>query len=366
MHSIHTIHSHLDAHRIHTQPDRSHRIVVVAIVIIMPTDDAIDPSSSSRRPAEESTDANANGGGGTGLVGFAASSTVERVDAAFKASTVGLMTREDFVRRQEEIEEGLAREKAEKEARERKALEDKEKRRKRKRAAKASHKLSFDDDGEAEEEGGDGDEDDDRNINVKSSTTSGFGLGKDPTVDTGFLPDRAREEAELAERAQIEAEYLERSRKEKSDPLVVTYSFYDGGRRAGGKISLVKGDTVETFLSKCRTELLAEGGTVNRDLRHCDVAGMMYIKEDLILPHDITFYDLIASKARGKSGPLFRFDVKDDVRLAGDARVEREDSHPGKVILRSWYDKNRGMFPANRWEPYVPGQKYAEDGYRIK
>jgi protein FAM50 len=331
----------------------------------MPTDDAVD--TSSRRPAEESTDANANGGGGTGLVGFAASSTVERVDAAFKASTVGLMTREDFVRRQEEIEEGLAREKAEKEARERKALEDKEKRRKRKRAAKASHKLSFDDDGEAEEEeGGDGEEGDDGNINVKSSTTSGFGLGKDPTVDTGFLPDRAREEAELAERAQIEAEYLERSRKEKSDPLVVTYSFYDGGRRAGGKISLVKGDTVETFLGKCRTELLAEGGTVNRDLRHCDVAGMMYIKEDLILPHDITFYDLIASKARGKSGPLFRFDVKDDVRLAGDARVEREDSHPGKVILRSWYDKNRGMFPANRWEPYVPGQKYAEDGYRIK
>lgn len=326
----------------------------------MPTDDATDPSS--RRRTEESTDAGANDGGGTGLVGFAASSTVERVDAAFKASTVGLMTREDFVRRQEEIEDGLAREKAEKEERERKAFEDKEKRRKRKRAAKASHKLSFDDD-EAEE-GGDGEENDGRNI--KSSTKSGFGLGKDPTVDTGFLPDKAREEAELAERAQIEAEYLERSRKEKSDPLVVTYSFYDGGRRAGGKISLVKGDTVETFLSKCRTELLAEGGTVNRDLRHCDVPGMMYIKEDLILPHDITFYDLIASKARGKSGPLFRFDVKDDVRLAGDARVEREDSHPGKVILRSWYDKNRAMFPANRWEPYVPGRNYAEDGYRIK
>ena len=124
---------------------------------------------------------------------------------------------------------------------------------------------------------------------------------------------------------------------------------------------------MEAFLGKVRAELLADGErTVQRDMRHCDVSGMMYVKEDLIMLPDLTFHELIATKARGKSGPLFRFDVKDDVRLRGGADVEVENSHPGKVILRSWYDKNKSMFPANRWEVFERGKSYAEDGYRIK
>ena len=202
---------------------------------------------------------------------------------------------------------------------------------------------------------------------IDDAKRKGFGLGKDPTVNTEFLPDRAREEEEEREIKEIEAEFLARSRRERAESVRITYSYYDGSRRAGGKITCVKGDTVETFLTKVRHELLKDGErTVQRDMRHCDVSGMMYVKEDLILPHDLTFYDLIVTKARGKSGPLFRFDVKDDIRLRGDANVEVENSHPGKVILRSWYDKNKSMFPANRWEVYDRGKTYAEDGYRIK
>ena len=57
----------------------------------------------------------------------------------------------------------------------------------------------------------------------------------------------------------------------------------------------------------------------------------MYVKEDLIMPHGVTFYELILTKARGKSGPLFHFDVHDDVRVgAVDHRVEKDESHAGK------------------------------------
>lgn len=35
-------------------------------------------------------------------------------------------------------------------------------------------------------------------------------------------------------------------------------------------------------------------------------------------------------KARGKSGPLFHFDVRDDIRLVSDASVEKEESHAGE------------------------------------
>ena len=57
----------------------------------------------------------------------------------------------------------------------------------------------------------------------------------------------------------------------------------------------------------------------------------MYVKEDIILPHHYTFYDLIVTKARGKSGPLFIFDCHDDIRITNDATVEKEESHAGKV-----------------------------------
>lgn len=84
----------------------------------------------------------------------------------------------------------------------------------------------------------------------------------------------------------------------------------------------------------------------------------MYVKEDLIIPHHFSFYDLIVTKARGKSGPLFHFDVHDDIRLVGDTRIEKDESHPGKVVERSWYEKNKHIFPASRWEIYDEKKKW--------
>ena len=68
-----------------------------------------------------------------------------------------------------------------------------------------------------------------------------------------------------------------------------------------------------------------------------------------------TFYDFIVNKARGKSGPLFNFDVHDDVRLLADATKEKDESHAGKVVERSWYNRNKHIFPASRWEVGVFG-----------
>lgn len=51
----------------------------------------------------------------------------------------------------------------------------------------------------------------------------------------------------------------------------------------------------------------------------------------MILPHHYSFYELIINKARGKSGPLFDFGVRDDIRLMNDATMESQDVHAGKV-----------------------------------
>lgn len=83
----------------------------------------------------------------------------------------------------------------------------------------------------------------------------------------------------------------------------------------------------------------------------------VFIKEIILLQ----FVNIL--QARGKSGPLFQFDVHDDVRLVSDASVEKEDSHAGKVLMRSWYERNKHIFPASRWEPYDPTKVY--DKYTV-
>ena len=38
----------------------------------------------------------------------------------------------------------------------------------------------------------------------------------------------------------------------------------------------------------------------------------------------------------------------------GDYIIERDGGHPGKVITRSWYDRNKHIFPASRFEIFDP------------
>ncbi len=77
------------------------------------------------------------------------------------------------------------------------------------------------------------------------------------------------------------------------------------------------------------TPLFAPLDRIPVSCRAASVSSLMYVKEDLIIPQQTTFYDLISSKARGKSGPLFHFDVHEDIRMQNDATVEKEESHAG-------------------------------------
>ncbi|ESW32415.1 hypothetical protein PHAVU_002G320400 [Phaseolus vulgaris] len=47
------------------------------------------------------------------------------------------------------------------------------------------------------------------------------------------------------------------------------------------------------------------------------------------------------------------FDVHEDVRTIADATIEKDESHAGKVVERHWYEKNKHIFPASRWEESV-------------
>lgn len=115
-------------------------------------------------------------------------------------------------------------------------------------------------------------------------------LRKDPDVDSSFLPDRDRELAEEKERERLKQDWLRKQDAIKNEIVRITYSFWDGtGHRK--LINCKKGTTIAHFLTIVQTQV--------KQLRNTTADSLMFIKEDLIIPHHYSFYDFIVSKARG-------------------------------------------------------------------
>uniref|UniRef100_A0A1B0CQ99 Protein FAM50 homolog n=1 Tax=Lutzomyia longipalpis TaxID=7200 RepID=A0A1B0CQ99_LUTLO len=292
----------------------------------------------------------------------------DAVEQQLKSSTIGLVTLDEMKAKQEDIvrerEKKLAQKKEEKDREKLRALEAKQA--EKNKQQKQIQALSFTlDEDEAED---DASEEEEEVKEVKKSPKRSWmdvedvpkkKIKKNPDVDTSFLPDREREERENRLREELRQEWVAQQATTKDQEITITFSYWDG---SGHRRSVVmkKGHSIYQFLQKC-LELLRKEFS---ELKTVMADQLMYVKEDLILPHHYTFYDFIVTKARGKSGPLFQFDVHDDIRMISDATIEKEESHAGKVLLRSWYERNKHIFPASRWEPYDPTKTY--DKYTIK
>ncbi|KAM7439422.1 Protein fam50a [Porites harrisoni] len=265
------------------------------------------------------------------------SSHYDVVEQQLKSSTIGLVTLDEMKAKREDLVREHEKQLAAKLKSEEPEGESKKKKQK-KIKAKTSSALSFN----LEEE--EVDEDSEPVVPLKKKKP-----GKNPDVDTSFLPDREREEMERKEREHIRQEWVEKQEKIKNEGVEITYSYWDGsGHRR--TLKMKKGNKISQFLQKCIEQLRKDF----TEFRAITTENLMYVKEDLIIPQHYTFYDFIINKARGKSGPLFSFDVHEDVRMISDASVEKDESHAGKVVLRSWYERNKHIFPASRWEPYDP------------
>ena len=58
-----------------------------------------------------------------------------------------------------------------------------------------------------------------------------------------------------------------------------------------------KGNSIYQFLQRCLENLKKED--VYAELKVASADQLMYVKEDLILPHHSTFFEFIVTKARG-------------------------------------------------------------------
>lgn len=148
---------------------------------------------------------------------------------------------------------------------------------------------------------------------------------KNPHVDTTFLPDAEREAELEKERLRLAKEWELKQEVMKEEILTIKYDYWDGaGHRR--ETSVAKKTTIREFLETVRTDLGAEFP----DLRRLDADNLIYVKEDLIVPPQYSFYDLIVTKALGS------------------------ESHTGKVVKSNWYEQNKHIYPANRWKIYDP------------
>ncbi|CRL06021.1 CLUMA_CG018937, isoform A [Clunio marinus] len=290
----------------------------------------------------------------------------DAVEMQLKADTVGLVTLDQMKAKQEiivkEREKKLAQKEKEKNKEQMKALEAKEAEKSKQR--RQIQTLSFNIEEDELDDDEDGDSSSDKKQPKWSEQTEPVKkkIKKNPNVDTTFLPDREREEAENKLREELRQQWVEKQAALKDEEIEITFSYWDG---SGHRRSIIqkKGNSIYQFLQKALEEVLRKEFP---ELKAVSADQLMYVKEDLILPQHYTFYDFIITKARGKSGPLFQFDVKDDIRMISDATVEKEESHAGKVLLRSWYEKSKHIFPASRWEPFDPTKSYDKYTYKDK
>lgn len=103
---------------------------------------------------------------------------------------------------------------------------------KRKKTQKSTLSFALDDEGDEQESSANG--------TNSNSPAPGSGadedgkpakktkLGKNPAVDTSFLPDREREDIERKEREELRQEWLKKQEELKNEDIEVTYSYWDG------------------------------------------------------------------------------------------------------------------------------------------
>lgn len=92
-------------------------------------------------------------------------------------------------------------------------------------------------------------------------------------------------------REELRQQWAEQQQKLKEEEIDITFSYWDGsGHRRTVRVK--KGNSIYQFLQKVLELLRREFS----ELKTVMADQLMYVKEDLILPHHYTFYDFIVTK----------------------------------------------------------------------
>lgn len=263
--------------------------------------------------------------------------------------TVGLVHLNQFQKIREDIEteerEGGGKNK-----------EKEEQERKRKLKQQAASKLSFELDELLDEE--------EPEVNEQKKSR----LGADPKVKSYFEASdfvAATSAALDSSKERQEREKTARDEKRKSTAVRLTLSFYDGADHRFC-VDFKRGDLLKEVLKKCQIEY--------GPLRGVLLENLMIVKENLILPTDLSVFDLeeLGALKDGGRGPyansdLFSFclqakdqksansgDGTSTAPLSPEEMIETDASRNAKICTMAWYQRNKHLVPAKYWFPFDP------------
>ncbi|WBW75082.1 splicing factor, xap-5-like protein [Schizosaccharomyces osmophilus] len=208
-------------------------------------------------------------------------------------------------------------------------------------------KLSFGQE-ENEEETGDG---------LKEIIIKKKHLGKDPTVNTSFLPDAEREALEEAKRKEYRKQWLEEQERIKEEEILIPFLFYEGSTtRYSVKIRLK--DSVGHILSNMKDQI----PSLKRVL---DMDKLLLVQSDLIIPHHHELYYFYLNKVQGPNGLLFEFDSLRCQNSEMAATLQLPEKKIPHLILKSFYMEYRHVFPCNCWEMFDSRKDYASQKTKV-
>ncbi|BFZ60091.1 hypothetical protein YB2330_001113 [Saitoella coloradoensis] len=275
--------------------------------------------------------------------------STETVEENLKRDTVGLVTIDEFRKRRAEIQDTKDREDANPGD---SSASDTNAPVKKKAKKKVKSKLSF----LGDEEEGEG-----SSIPTSKAITRSAApadqptkkVMKNPDVDTSYLPDHARDSALRDQREASRVALLAHHSALRTSLVTIPYLFHSSSPSSSsgnGKVERVEmkmGDTAYEFLERARRpkEMRGEWKRVTAD-------ALMMVKEDLVIPHHYEIHYFVKEGTKTKKGPFFEFgedgkmDESDETRLV-------------KVVEKSWYEKNKHIYPASKWEVFDPTKDYS-------
>ena len=89
-------------------------------------------------------------------------------------------------------------------------------------------------------------------------------LGKDPTVNTSFLPDREREEQERIANEIKREEWLKRQEEIKAETVEIQFAYFDGLSHLGS-VTVKKGEPIFNLIDKAKQSFSAIGILLRRN-----------------------------------------------------------------------------------------------------
>ena len=123
-------------------------------------------------------------------------------------------------------------------------------------------------------------------------------LRKDPTVNTSFLPDREREAQERMANEQNRQEWLKKQEELKAETVEIQFAYFDGLSHLGS-VSVKKGEPVFNLIDRAKQGFPA--------IRNVATEKLMFAKDDVIIPQELSLYYFQAHEVKGQYGPLFEF-----------------------------------------------------------